>query len=375
MRGINSNTVDLIYLDPPFNSARNYAGTSNKFLDDWNDDNLSQKLHGYDVLSSLRDAQVLLKQSNWWEMIALIKRMHSSEMYNYVSFMAIRIIEMHRILKSTGSLYLHCDDSSNSYLRQILDFVFGHKNGPGADGCGAEIIWKRSDPKNNATKNYGRVFDSIYCYRKTKDFTHNTQYLPISDEAKSWYKYDDGDGRGLYNKADMSSPQHNDNNKFRYKGFPPPRKGWRYTLVTMKKLDAANLLAYPKDKNGRIMRKRYLNDSKGIPVGNLWTHIKSIRGGNTEQTGWATQKPLELLRQIIKTSSNPEDIVFDPFAGCATTMIAAHQCQRRHIGAEIDPEICEILVMRCKGQPDILYNQDIVVSYDLPVRSDNPNAK
>ena len=135
MRGMNSETVDLFYLDPPFNSARNYQGQSNKFLDDWSEKQLSE----WEMLDGIRNSQELLKQESWWSSLEVIKEHHSDAMYYYISFMAVRLIKMRRILKPTGSLYLHCDDSSNSYLRMILDIIFGHKNGAGSEGTGAEI--------------------------------------------------------------------------------------------------------------------------------------------------------------------------------------------------------------------------------------------
>lgn len=359
MRGMNSETVDLFYLDPPFNSARNYQGQSNKFLDDWSEKQLSE----WEMLDGIRNSQELLKQKSWWSSLEVIKEHHSDAMYYYISFMAVRLIEMRRILKPTGSLYLHCDDSSNSYLRMILDIIFGHKNGAGSEGTGAEITWRRSNPKNNSKQSYGRVCDTVYCYRKSPKFTNNPQYTELDhDYVLKAYRHEDEVGR--YRLLPMVEGRFIDRTPWR--GFTPPSGGWRHKLETRERLHRENRVVF--SKNGQPSYKKYRKDSKGTPVSNLFTDIEFVQG--KEKTGWETQKPLELLHRIIKTSSNEGDLVFDPFAGCATTIIAAHQLNRQFIGCEIDKEVTDILIMRCQDQPDMLYEQDITVQTKLPVRND-----
>ena len=151
-----------------------------------------------------------------------------------------------------------------------------------------------------------------------------------------------------------------------WRGFTPPNGGWRHKLETRERLHGENRVVF--SRNGQPRYKKYLKDSKGTPVSNLFTDIEFAQG--KEKTGWETQKPLELLHRIIKTSSNEGDLVFDPFAGCATTIIAAHQLNRQFIGCEIDKEVTDILIMRCQDQPDMLYEKDITLETKLPVRNE-----
>lgn len=375
MRGMNSETVDLIYLDPPFNSNRNYEGRKNTFLDDWSEEQL--KLEKFNMLDGILNSQELLKQYKWWSSLENIKDLHSKQMYYYISFMAIRILEMHRILKSTGSLYLHCDDSSNSYLRMILDFVFESRNGPGAEGKGSEIVWERDNGKPSAKRRFGRNTDTIYLYHKTSKFTHNRQYKALDrDYIEKTYRYNDNDGRGMYRNDNLAKPG-NGGYHYKYEGYPPPVKGWRCPEQTMKQLHKEGRLIFPRSKNGRIGRKRYLRESKGKIIGNLWNDIKRIDGSAKEDTGWATQKPLALLDRIILTSSNEHDLVFDPFCGCATTLISAKLNKRQFAGCDIDTNVVEIAKMRWADCNDLFNKTDEdSIAYDIkdtdivPTRSD-----
>lgn len=376
MRGMNSQTVDLIYLDPPFNSAKNYRGRGKakkqEFMDDWNEANL----HHWNMLEGIRADSELLKEESWWPLMELVKEKHSEEMYYYLCFMAVRILQMRRILCETGTIYLHCDDSSNSYLRMIMDFVFGKDKGAGAGGRGAEITWQRTSARNNATSNFGRISDTIYVYRKSSKFTHNPQYTSYDDEyIRKNYKYNDNDGRGLYRIDNLTAP--GSNNFYEYKGYTPKTRGWSVNIDTMREYDEQGRLYFPINLDGVIAKKNYLKDGKGTPVGNVWTDINPIASGSKERTGWDTQKPLSLLNRILLASSNKGDIVFDPFCGCATTLLAAANNNRKFIGCDIDSEVVDIALMRWEDQYDMLYeNKDkevqesIRLSTILPSRTD-----
>ena len=388
MRGMNSSTVDLIYLDPPFNSARNYSGTgrakNQKFLDNWNEEQLKE----WNVWAGVQDAIDLLRGQDWWPMMELVKEKHSKTMYYYLSFMAVRLLQMKRILKSTGSLYLHCDDSSNSYLRTLLDCIFGYDFGPGTCGHGAEIRWRRTTSSNMARRRYGRVADTIFVFRKSENYTHNTLFTGHDVEyIKANYRYDDNDGRGLYRRDDLTAPSCG--YKYDYKGFSSPLQGWRCSEETMRELDKDGRLSLPEREKGRIQQKRYLSESKGVPVSSIWTDIKVVNSQSKERTGWETQKPKALLDRIIDTSSNPGDVVFDPFCGCSTTLIAAldrpDNEKRRVIGCDIDSEVCQVLDLRVSElndskTQDLFRNIEIKVLdciHDrslIPVRTDNTDA-
>ena len=384
MRGMNSGTVDLIYLDPPFNSARNYSGTgrakNQKFLDNWNEEQLKE----WNLWEGVQNAADLLRDQNWWPMIELVLEQHSKAMYYYLSFMAVRLLHMKRILKSTGSLYLHCDDNSNSYLRMLLDYIFGHNFGPGTYGHGAEIRWRRSTSSNMARRRYGRIADTIYVFRKSENYTHNTLFADHDEEyINAEYRYDDNDGRGRYARADLTAP--GDGYKYDYKGFPSPYGGWTCPEEEMRELDKVGRLSYPENGKGRIWQKTYLTESKGEPVSSIWTDIKVLNSQAKERTGWETQKPRALLNRIIDTSSNPGDVVFDPFCGGSTTLIAAldrPDNEKRHvIGCEIDSEVCQVMDLRVselkdRNAQDLFRNVEIKVLDCLndrsliPVRTD-----
>lgn len=388
MRGMNSSTVDLIYLDPPFNSARNYNGSgrakNQKFLDNWNEEQLKE----WNVWEGVQNDADLLRDQNWWPMMELVKKKHSKAMYFYLSFMAVRLLQMKRILKKTGSLYLHCDDNSNSYLRMLLDYIFGYDLGPGTYGHGAEITWRRTTSSNRARRRYGRIADTIYVFRKSENYTHNAVYTSLDEEyIRSKYRYDDNDGRGLYSTDNLTAP--GSGYKYDYKGFPSPVKGWRCPEEKMRELDQEGRLSFPKTEKGRIRQKRYLSESKGVPVSSIWTDIKVVNSQAKERTGWETQKPKALLNRIIDTSSNPGDVVFDPFCGCSTTLIAALERpdnEKRHVvGCDIDSEVCQVMDLRVselkdRKTQDLFRNVEIKVLDCLndrsliPVRTDKTDV-
>ena len=324
LNGINSDTIDLIYLDPPFNSNRNYhapvgsEAEGASFKDIFGEADLKDEEIG--LLAESHP-----KLSNY---LNVIKNVSSKSTYCYLTYMAIRIAQMHRVLKETGSLYLHCDDTMSHYLKAVLDVIFGEKN------YRNEISWQRTNGAKGSTRNFARNRDIILFYSKTDKYTFNTQYLSLPEETiTSFYKNDDGDGR-LYNKADMANP-HNGGYMYTYKGYQPPEKGWRMPLATMKQYDKDGLLAFPKDKTGRIMRKRYLDESKGVAISNNWADINCLRPKAKEMVGYPTQKPLDLLDRIIKTSTNEGDIILDPFCGCATSSVSAEMLGRQWIGIDI----------------------------------------
>ena len=291
MRGMDSETVHLIYADPPFNSKRIYQGMAgtraagHRFGDTW----------------SWNDAKEewLDQFANDWPVIAdllRVARVHSDGMAGYLAFMAVRVIEMHRVLRPEGSLYLHCDPTASSYLRNLLDVVFG------ARLFRNEISWKRYRGRRSPKqpKAFPKVVDLILLYAKS-DSSHFD--LPFSelDEAyvKRTYRHDDNDGKGPY----------------------------RY--------------------GGRIRdRKYYLSNSRGTPVTTWWDDINELNGTASESTGWQTQKPLALLERIIKASSNEGDIVFDPFCGCGTALVAAEQLGRQWVGADDDANAVDVIRAR-----------------------------
>ena len=262
---------------------------------------------------------------------------HSEGMAAYLTFMAIRIIEMHRVLKSTGSMYLHCDPTASHYLHALMDSVFGMEN------FRSEITWKRTSSHNDVRRNYGAVGDIILFYSKSGNFTFNRLFLPYSEEyIKNFYRYVDENNR-RYRTGDLRSPHPRPNLTYDYKGYKPHPNGWSVSLERMKELDAEGRLHFPKKKSGRIQRKRFLDEMPGVPASNIWDDIRPIGAQAKERTGYPTQKPVALAERIIKASSNPGDVVLDCFAGCAYVPVAAERNGRQWIACDISPRALTVL--------------------------------
>lgn len=242
--------------------------------------------------------------------------------------MAARLVELHRVLKPTGSLYLHCDPTSSHYLKVVLDTIFDPRN------FRNEIVWKRTSSHNDA-KRWSPVDDIILYYGKSNRVTWNPQYGPYSEEyLTDKYRFKDSDGR-RYRLSDLRSPNPRPNLTYDYKGYKPHPNGWAVSRERMEQLDAEGRLQFPKKPEGRIQLKRYLDELPGMPMGTIWSDISPINSMAGERLGYPTQKPLPLLERIINASSNPGDVVLDPFCGCGTAIAAAQKLERRWIGIDV----------------------------------------
>lgn len=331
LRGINDACVDLIYLDPPFNSNRNYeapigskaAGAA--FKDAWTLDDVDVCEHG-----ELADRNPAAHS-----VIEAARQAHGKGMQSYLIFMAVRLLEMRRVLKPTGSIYLHCDPTASHYLKLLMDGIFGQA------AHRSEITWKRSSTHNDARHVFPNVADAILFYA-LPDAALNQVHEPHSAEyVASHYRHDDRDGRGPYQLDNMTSPNPRPRMMYDWKGWPCPAKGWRYQVERMAELDAEGRIHYPAHSDGspdhsrRPRLKRYLREQKGPVIGNVWTDVPPVNSQARERTGYPTQKPLALLERLIKASSNPGDMVLDPFCGCATALVAADRLQREWAGVDL----------------------------------------
>ena len=338
-------SVDLIYLDPPFNSNRAYNAIYKDetgrplpdqieaFCDTWTlDEEQERAIRQMPVL--MREAGMDDEVAEFWKLWMNALRKTNPRLLAYLSYMVQRLLPMRGILKPTGSIYLHCDPTASHYIKVMMDAIFGHEN------FRNEIVWKRTSTHSDS-KTWSRVSDTILFYTRGKRFTWNTPHAPHSDEyVASKYRHQDAEGR-LYRLDNMTSPNPRPNMMYEWKGFPSPAKGWRYSEETMAKLDAGGRIWYPTFKGGehdtarRPQLKRYLDEMKGGVMANVWTDISPINSQARERLGYATQKPLPLLERIIRASSDPGDMVFDPFCGCATTLEAAHVLGRKWIGIDV----------------------------------------
>ncbi len=330
---IPTESVDLIYLDPPFNSNRSYnilfkdeSGQAaeaqiSAFDDTWHWGPSAEEI--YNELVTGENVQV-------GQMIAALRQfVGTNQMMAYLVMMAARLVELHRVLKLTGSLYLHCDPTASHYLKILMDVIFG------PDNVINEIIWQRTAVKGDVRRKFGSVHDVILLYGKSSKYYFLSVFGNQDEEYLSRFKFDDGDGRGPYQSAPLDSPNPRPNLTFEYKGYPPPPKGWRVNKRLMATLDDDGRLIFPPIKNGRIRRKVYLNDQEGPKITDVWIDIPPLQASSAERLGYPTQKPLTLLERIIQSSSRENDIVLDPFSGCGSAISAAQKLNRQWIGIDV----------------------------------------
>ena len=299
---IKDETVDLCYIDPPFNSKRNYnqiynnIGTEDRaqaqaFMDTWTWDDQAIQCH-QEILNNTNQVQTA-------QSIALVssfeKVLGKGSLYAYLVSMTARIAEIHRVLRSTGSFYLHCDDVADSYLRLICDSLFVARGGDFKN----EIIWKRTSAHSDSGR-YGRNADRVHFYTKsTSDFIFNTQYQPYTEEYKARFRQSDPDGR-KWSDYDLSAKGLSGGGyTYEYKGVTSL---WRCPPETMAKYDAEGRLHFT--SKGGIRFKRYLDDLPGLPAQGIWDDIFAINSQAQERLGYPTQKPEALLERIISASSN-----------------------------------------------------------------------
>ena len=371
-------SVDLIYLDPPFNSNRAYNAIYKDetgrplpdqieaFCDLWALDTERERAIQYMPIR-MREAGIDDTAAQLWKLWLHALRHTQPRLLAYLSYMVERLLRMKLLLKPTGSIYLHCDPTASHYIKALMDAIFGHEN------FRNEIVWKRTTTHSDS-KTWSRVSDTILFYSKGQRITWNTPHVPHSDEyVASKYRHDDGDGR-RYRLDNMTSPNPRPNMMYDWKGSPSPAKGWRYSKETMAQMDEAGRIWYPAFKDGtyntsrRPQLKRYLDEMKGGVMGNVWSDIPPINSQAKERLGYPTQKPLALLNRVIQASSNEGDVVFDPFCGCATTLVAADRLNRKWIGIDVSPKAVELVTRRIKDDQGLF--RHVVSRQDVPRRTD-----
>lgn len=362
LRGLGTDTIDLIYLDPPFNSNRTFeAPVSSEaagagFKDSWTLGDLDNTSHG-----ELAD-----REPELYHAISAAEFSHSKAMKAYLIMMSIRMHEMHRILKPTGTIYLHCDDNASHYLKMMMDSIFGK------DNFRNEIIWQRAvTSKGNLKKGLARDSDIIFRYSKTNTFVWNPKAVTIpydmanlDEKTKRQYCYVEPDTGRLVSYTSLTAQIQDLDSHLTYEIMGVTRT-WRWAKKRMlKEIKAGRIVQI---RPGNVPRyKRYLDEQKGKTLNNIWVDIPNLTAKSKERIGYPTQKPLALLERIIRASSNPEDMVLDPFCGCATTCIAAERLQRRWIGIDLSPKSFELVKIRLEQRGIIK---------QITHRTDSPNSK
>ena len=365
---ITDESVDLIYLDPPFNSQANYnilykeqngsqsASQIKAFSDFWHWDQEAQNT--FEDLVSNPSYPPNLKKL----IISIHDFLGNNDMSAYLVMMAVRLVELRRVLKNTGSIYLHCDPTASHYLKILMDSIFGPEN------FRNEIAWKRTTAHSDIRK-YGRNADRILFYTKSDDYFFTPQYSVYDEEYVS-KTYKNKDEKGYFMSDNLTGAGINNNDK-PWHGYDPSKRGRHWAIPVkpveeladtksdkMSTIDKLELL-YKNGlvyftSNGTPRFKRYLSSQKGISVQEIWTDIPPVSSQAAERLGYPTQKPLSLLERIITVSSKENDVVLDPFCGCGTALDAAEKLHRKWIGIDVTHLAINVIKKRLRDRyPDV----------------------
>lgn len=365
-QSIPDESVDLVYLDPPFNSNRNYnvlfghhvatggddAAQIQAFGDTWvwtpTTDQQFAGLMAGEIPAKAADALSAFR--------ALLDR---NDAMAYLVNMTPRLVELHRVLKPTGSLYLHCDPTMSHYLKIMLDAVFGPAN------FRNDIVWKRKAGRGetqNAAIRFGVSNDTILFYAKSAQAKFVRQYRESNPEyIASKFTHVEEASKRRYRLDNLTSPSPRPNLVYEYKGYNPPPNGWAVSRARMEEMDAQNRLYLPAKKTARIQRKRYLDELEGETVDSIWDDIPPINSQAKERLGYPTQKPVALLERILAASSVPDTVVLDPFCGCGTTIDAAIKLGRKWIGIDVTYIAVDLIEKRLRHT----YGDDITKTYQI----------
>ncbi len=318
LRKLPDGCVDLIYIDPPFNSNRNYEVF-------WGE---TKEKRSFDDRHASTAA--------------------------YIEFMRPRCVELRRVLKKTGSFYYHCDWHASHYVRVMLDQLFGENN------FQSEIIWKRTTAKSLAFSGFPNNHDTIFFYGGGDTLTWNRPFQEydldnLDEKTAAKYSHRDPDGR-RYTLGDLTNPNPNRPNlTYEFMGH---HKVWRWTKERMREAHAAGIVVQPSP--GAVPRlKRYLDEQEGRPIDTVWVDIPPLNSQAVERLGYPTQKPLALLDRIISASSNPNDIVLDAFCGCGTALVSAENLKRQWIGIDVSPTACRVMAKRLRDVTSLVEDEKL----------------
>ena len=364
------NSVDLIYLDPPFNSNATYnmlfkepsgeqsAAQIAAFEDTWKWGPQAEEAFDEAVLAGPPPLAELLK--------ALRQVLGRTNMLAYLSMMAVRLVEMHRVLKPSGSLFLHCDPTASHYIKLILDNIFSPKN------FRNEIIWERSQPKGHATTRFSRAHDTIFYYSKSEKVVFNPQFTE-HDPAylERFYRHVEPETGRRYHLDNLLNPSKERPN-LTYE-FPPGSgtvRVWRWTKDRMMQAWAEGRVVIP-EEGGVARYKRYLDEMSGTLVKDMWYDIEHLHGSHHEYLGYQTQKPEALLERIIRAGTNEGDVVLDPFCGCGTAVAVAERLKRRWIGIDVTYLAIDLIRKRLQDS----FKNELAPYEEIGLPQDVPSAE
>ena len=379
MRGMNSGTVNLIATDPPFNKSRDFHATPDtlaagaQFQDRWS---WQDDIHDEWLIAIQRD------EPEVWHVITAAKEVYGDDMAAFLCWLGVRLLEMHRLLADDGSLYLHIDHTAHAWTKALLDAIFGRSN------FRNEIVWRRNESgakgSQHDANSWGNNVDYLLFYAKSSAAVFEPRTIRDFDDQELQRRYPKVDERGepyhtkltAWRQPSMGARP---NLCYEFHGITPPYDtGWRLERDRMEEeFKKGNIVVI----DGKVERRSYYKDYEGVSPGNLWTDKELLLGANSaERTGFPTQKPLALYERIVEASSNPDDMVLDPFCGCATTPVAAERSGRQWVGMDIwdgahqmvlDRLETEGLAVRGRRRRQLLTFGDITYSTTPPKRTDN----
>ena len=361
---VGDESVDLVYLDPPFNSNASYnvlfkerSGEESPaqikaFTDTWEWTQESERTFEQEIVLNPETPPDVK------DMITAFRQfIGSNAMMAYLVMMTPRLVELRRVLKPTGSIYLHCDPTASHYLKLAMDAVFGNEN------FRNEIIWKRTTAHSDVAqgaRHMGRIHDTLLRYSKSKHPTWNTVYIPYDDRyIERIYRYSDPDGR-KYQTQPLHARKPGGDTLYEWKGkLPPPGRYWAFSKENMRKLDDEGRIVY--SRTGVPRYKIYLDESRGRSLQDIWDDVAPVHQLPKERLGYPTQKPAALLERIVQASSNEGNVVLDPFCGCGTAVAAAEKLKRRWTGIDVTHLAVALMKNRLKTAFDIVPGRDYEV--------------
>ncbi len=360
---IKDETIDLCYIDPPFNSKRNYnqiynnIGKEDKaqaqaFVDTWTWDEYA--IYGYDEITNTGKYTKQCVEL----IIGLKKVLGDGALLSYLIHMTQRISEIYRVLKPTGSFYLHCDTTASHYIKLVMDAVFCGQTGI----YQSEIVWRRTTAHGNAkqgSKRFEVNFDNVFFYTKSDDYTFNTAYEPFKEQQieQQYNKFENG---RRYRLVTPSAAKGGGDTSYEFHGVKPPQgRFWAYSKENMNKFFEEGKLYF--SSSGQPYIKYYLDERPGVAVMSFWDDIKPMSPTSKERLGYPTQKPEALLERIIKASSNEGDLILDAYCGCGTTISVAQKLKRKWIGIDITYQSISVIIKRLKEH----FGQNVVDKTEL----------
>ena len=381
LRGLEPESVDMVYADPPFNKGQAYSAPIGSkaagamFKDAWTLDDVDVAWSG----------EIRARNPAVAAHLEAAGLSAGASMRAYLSMMAIRLLEIRRVLKPSGLLFLHCDTTAGRYLGVLCDAIFGYNQ------CRNEIRWKRTSA-HSAARRFGPIHDSILFYSRSDDYQWTDIYQPYDpDYVKRFYRQTDEHGERYRTEPLTGAGLRNGESGKPWRGFDPSAKGRHWAVprrwpgaekmprgvhAALDYLDSVGRIHWPNLEDGQPVSKYRLSDMPGVPAQDVIADVRPVQGNTREKTGYPTQKPIALLKRLILCGTKPGGVVLDPFCGCATALVAAEALGREWIGIDVSPVAVRLVRERMRDELG-LFGIDVIERTDVPRRTGkrSPNIR